>query len=237
MLKKVLAACIVTAAAAGSVRYYSGVLNNEGFLSEVREAHFQNVCHDLEAIKNQRVLVFETDPLLTPWLCYHARHNDVYFDNRPIIDAPVAHLSRLANVPDLANLDFVATRDRIVDLRGRRISGSNLVDNRLGVDRPDGNVRSWIGPSFSLGFLLRPASAGPKIRITPEPQTTTFPIHVLQVEDPNYAFECIVWGRRVDVRRMNFPKGFSTSRLLVTPKGSDPNGGASFSVLAELDGS
>ena len=74
------AALIVAAAAAGSVRYYSEVLNNEGLLRYVREPHFLNVCRELEEIKNKRVLVFETHPLLTAWLCYHARHNDVYFD-------------------------------------------------------------------------------------------------------------------------------------------------------------
>jgi hypothetical protein len=41
VVQKFLSACIVTAAAAGSVRYYSEVLNNEGLLSDVREADFK----------------------------------------------------------------------------------------------------------------------------------------------------------------------------------------------------
>ena len=63
------------------------------------------------------MLVFETNPLLTSWLCYHARHNDVYFDGRFISDSPVPPGLPFSKVPDLANVDFVATRDRIVDLR------------------------------------------------------------------------------------------------------------------------
>ncbi len=93
VLMKLLCAMIVAAAAAGSVRYYSEVLNNEGLLRYVREPRFLNVCRELEEIKNKRVLVFETDPLLTPWLCYHARHNDVYFDGRFISDSPVPPLA------------------------------------------------------------------------------------------------------------------------------------------------
>jgi hypothetical protein len=236
LLKKVFAASIVTAAAAGSVRYYSGVLNNEGLLSDVRDAHFQNVCHELEAMKNRRVLVFEIDPLLTPWLCYHARHNNVYFDNRPFIDAPVAAFSRFAKIPDLASLDFVATRDRIVDLRGPKASSPNLVVNPLSLEWGDGHLRSWIGQSTDSHFLSRPISAGLKMRLPPRSEATILPVDFLRADDPNHVYEGVIWGRNVDLRRMNFPKGFSTSRFLVTPKGGDSNGGASFSVLAELDG-
>jgi hypothetical protein len=217
VLKNVLSACIVTAAAAGSVRYYSNVLNNEGWLSDVREAHFQNVCQALEAIKNKRVLVFETDPLLTPWLCYHARHNDVYFDNRPIIDAPVASFSRFATVPDLANVDFVATRDRIVDLRTARVSRPNLVGNPLGVNRADVYVR-WLSRRL---LTSRPISVRLKMRLTPETQTTTGPIDFLLADDSSHVSQGVIWGKDVDVRRMNFPREFSTSRFLVTPKGGD----------------
>jgi hypothetical protein len=236
LLKNVLSACIVTAAAAGSVRYYSDVLHNEGWLSDVREAHFQNVCHELEAIKNKRVLVFETDPLLTPWLYYHARHNDVYFDNRLIIDAPVASFPRFASVPDLANVDFVATRDRIVDLRTPKVSSPTLVDNPLGVSWKDGNVRYWLVPPVGLRFLLRPISVRLKMRLTPKSQATTFPVDFLLADDPRAVSQGVIWGRNVDIRWMNFPRGLSTLRLLVTPKGGDSSGGASFSVLAELDG-
>jgi hypothetical protein len=233
VLKKVLSACMVTAAAAGSLRYYSDVLNNEGFLRDVREAHFQRVCQELEAIKSKRVLVFETDPLLTPWLYYHARHNDVYFDNRPIIDASVASCYRFARVPDLTNVDFVATRDRIVDLRTLRVSSPNLVDNPLGVDRTDGYVRYWLSPRF-LGS--RPVSVRLKMRLKAKNEAITVPIDFLLADDSSQVSQGVIWGKNIDVRRMNFPRGFSTLRLLVTPKGGDSNGGASFSVLANLDG-
>jgi hypothetical protein len=88
-LIKLLSAGIVATAGIGSFRYYSEVLNNEGLLQIFREPRFLGVCRELEEIKNQRLLVFETHPLLTAWLCYHARHNDVYFDGRLISDSPV----------------------------------------------------------------------------------------------------------------------------------------------------
>ena len=117
LLNKLLCTIIVAAAAAGSVRYYSEVLNNGDLLRFVREPRFLNVCRELEKIKNERVLVFETHQLLTPWLCYHARHNNVYFDGRFISDSPVPPFAPFSKIPDLANIDFVATRDRIVDLK------------------------------------------------------------------------------------------------------------------------
>jgi hypothetical protein len=92
-------------------------------------------------VKNKRLLLFETDPLLIPWLCYHPRQKDVYFNNRSIRDAPAAFFSRFAKVSDLANVDFVTTRDRIVDPRAPGVSSPNLVDNPRGVDRMDGYVR------------------------------------------------------------------------------------------------
>jgi hypothetical protein len=236
VLTKVLSVCIVAAAAAGSVRYYSDVLNNEGLLTDVREAHFQSVCHELEVMKNKRVLVFETDPLLTPWLCYHARHNDVYFDNRPIIDAFVASFSQFAKVPDLANVDFVATRDRIVDLRASGVFGPNAVDDPLGVNWTVGYVRSLIDPARGLRFPLRPILVRLKMRLRPTLEGATFPADFWLAEDPSPVFQGIIWGRNVEIRRMNFPRGFSALRLLVTPRGGNSNGGASFSVLAELDG-
>ena len=61
LLTKLLCSMIVAAAAAGSVRYYSEVLN---LLRFVREPRFLNVCPNLEEIKNKRVLVYETHQLL-----------------------------------------------------------------------------------------------------------------------------------------------------------------------------
>ena len=87
------------------------------------------------------------------WLCYHARHNDVYFDGRFISDSSVPPLAPFAMVPDLANVDFVATRDRLVDLKAPGVSCLTLVDDPPGEDRTDGHVRYWLGPPARLRFL------------------------------------------------------------------------------------
>ncbi len=237
VLKKLLCAIIVAAAAAGSVRYYSEVLNNEGLLRYVREPRFLNVCRELEEIKNKRVLVFETNPLLTPWLCYHARHNDVYFDGRFISDSSVPPSAPFSKVPDLANVDFVVTRDRIVDLRAPSVSCLTLVDDTPGEDRTDGHVRYWLGPPARLRFLaLRPMSANLKMRLAPGPEATTFPIDYFLTDDQGHVSQGEIWGKNVDVRRMNFPRGLSYLQLSVKAKESDPNTGPSFPILAELDG-
>jgi hypothetical protein len=117
VLTKVLSVFFVVAAAAGSARYYSEVLEDGGLLRYVRDPSFLKICRELEAIKNRRVLVFETHPWQTPWLCYHARHNYVYFEGRFISDSALSPLDPLAKVPDLANFDFIVTRDQIVDLK------------------------------------------------------------------------------------------------------------------------
>ena len=175
VLMKLLCAVTVAGAAAGSVRYYSEVLNNEGLLRYVREPRFLNVCRELEKITNKRVLLFENDPLLTRWLCYHARHNDVYFDGRFISDSSVPPFAPFAKVPDLANVDFVATRDRIVDLRAPGVSCLTLVDDLPGEDRTDGHVRYWLGPPVGLRFLaFRAISANLKMRLTPGPESNDF---------------------------------------------------------------
>jgi hypothetical protein len=130
MPKKLLAALIVAAAAAGSTTYYSEVLNNEGLLRFVREPRFLKVCRALEEIKNKRVFLFENDPLLTPWLCYHARHNDVYVDAQFAIDSDFLRLAPFSAVPDFKTIDLVVAPDRIVDLRDPgtsrpRVTGSH----------------------------------------------------------------------------------------------------------------
>jgi hypothetical protein len=117
VLEKLLAVFIVAAAAAGSMRYYDQVLNNEGLLRFVREPHFLKVCRALEKMKNKRLFLFENDPLLTPWLCYHARHNDVYVDAHFAIDSDFLRLAPFSAAPDFKTIDFVVAPDRIVDLR------------------------------------------------------------------------------------------------------------------------
>ena len=195
VLMKLLCAFIVAAAAAGSVRYYSEVLNNGGLLRYVREPRFLNVCRELEEIKNKRVLVFETHPLLAPWLCYHARHNEVYY-RRPALSAthPSRTLFRFSKVPDLADVDFVATRDRIVDLRAPSVSCLTLVDDTPGEDRTGGRLRYWLGPPARLRFLaLRPMSANLKMRLAPGPEATTFPIDYFLTDAQGHVSQGELW--------------------------------------------
>jgi hypothetical protein len=236
-LRNLLCAMIVAAAGAGSVRYYFEVLHNEGLLRFVREPHFLKVCQALEAMKNERVLVFESHPLLTAWLCYHARHNDVHFSGRFISDSSVPPLSSFANVPDLRKVDFVATRDRIVDLRAPGVSYLSLVDDLQGEDRSDGRVRYWLGQPANLRFLaLGPISANLHVRLAPGPESTSFPIDYFLKDDRGSVLQGELWGQNVDVRRMNFPEGLSTLELSVKAKDSDPNAWPSYPILAELDG-
>jgi hypothetical protein len=237
ILRRLLCAMIVAGAAAGSIRYYSEVLNNNvGTLSDVREAHFQNVCRQLEEIKNKRVLVFEVYPWLIPWLYYHARHNHVYYDGRYIRQATLPQIASFSTVPDLSTIDFVATRDRIVDLRAPSVSCLTLVDDTPGEDRRDGHVRYFLGPPARLRFLaLRPISANLKMRLAPGPDATTFPIDYFLADDQGHVSQRELRGINVDVRRMNFPRGPSYMRLSVMAKDTDPNAQTPSSILAELD--
>lgn len=78
LLKKACAVLIV--AGAGSIRYYCGVLGEEGLVKKITEPRFAEVCRLLENTKNNRVFLCENDVLLTPWLCYHARHGEIFVD-------------------------------------------------------------------------------------------------------------------------------------------------------------
>jgi hypothetical protein len=236
MLVKLPCTIIVVAAAAGSGRYYSEVLNNEGLLSYLREPRFLNVCRELEEIKSKRVVVFETNPWLTRWLCYHARHNEVYFDRRFIIDTSVPPLAQFLQVPDLANVDFIATRDRIIDLRAPSVSCLSLVDDFAGEDRTNGHDRYWLGPPAGLRFVaLQPMSASLKMRFAPGPEATIFPIDYFLTDDQGHVSHGELWGKYVDVRRIDFPRGPSYMQLSVKAKVSEPNTGQSFPIVAELE--
>jgi hypothetical protein len=238
VLKKLICAMIVVAAAAGSVRYYSEVLNNDvDVLKYVREPRFQSVCRRLEEIKNKRVVVFETHPWLAPWLCYHARHNDVYYNGRFVSDSSSPRLDPLSMIPDLASVDFVATRDRIIDLKAPGAFCLTLVNDPSGEDRSDGQVRYWLGPPARLGFLaLRPLSANLKLRLAAAPQTTAFPIDYFLANEQGYISQGEIRGETVDVGRMNFPKGISRLLLSVKARDRDPNTGPAPPFIAELDG-
>jgi hypothetical protein len=237
VLKKLLCAVIVAAAAAGSVRYYSEVLNNEGLLRYVREPRFQNVCRELEETKNKRVLIFETHPLLTPWLCYHARHNDVYFNTRLTGDSSLPDVDSFPNVPDLANIDLVVTRNQMLDLRAPSVSCLTLVDDPAGEDRRNGHPFYGLGRPADLRFLaLGPISANLNIRLAPGPEATTFPIDFFLTDDQGHVSQGEIRNKNVDVRRMSFPRGLSTLELSVKAEDSDPNTVPSFPIVAELDG-
>jgi hypothetical protein len=237
VLKILFSALIMAAAAGGSFRYYCEILDNRDLLRFVREPHFLNVCRELEDIKNKRVLVFETHPLLTPWLCYHARHNDVYFDGRLISDSPVPQFASFSKMPDLANLDFVVTRDRIVDLKNPSVSCLALVDDPQGEDRRDGHLRYWLGPPAGLRFLaLRTISANLKLGLAPGPDATIFPIDYFLGDNQGHVAKGELWDKFVDVRRTSFPRGLSTLQLSVKAKDSNPNAAPSYPILAELDG-
>ena len=236
VLKKLLCAVIVAAAAAGSIRYYSEVLNNEGLLTYVREPRFQNVCRELEETINKRVLIFETHPLLTPWLCYHARHNDVYFCARLPSDSSLPDVDSFPKVPDLANIDLVVTRNQILDLRAPSVSCLTLVDDPPGEDRRNGHAFYGLGRPADLRFLaLRPISASLNMRLAPGPEATTFPIDFFLTDDQGHVTQGEIRDKNVDVRRMNFPRGLSTLQLSIKAKDSDPNAAPSFPIVAELD--
>ena len=228
---------MVAAAAAGSVRYYAEVLDNEHLLHFVRDPRFLNVCRELEKIKNKRVFVFETYPLLTPWLCYHARHNDVYFDGRYMSDSSVPRHASFSKVPDLAKIDLVVTRDRIVDLRAPSVPCLTLVNDTPGEDRRDGHVHYWLGPPVGLRFLaLRPISANLEMRLAPGPDATIFPIDYFLADDQGHVSQGEIRGKNVEVRRMNIQRGLSALELSVKSKDSVPSITPSFPILAELDG-
>ena len=85
--------------------------------------------------------------LLTPWLCYHARHNDVYFNASLTSDSSLPDVDSFSKVPDLANIDLVVTRNQILDLRAPSVSCLTLVDDPPGEDRRNGHVVLWPRPT------------------------------------------------------------------------------------------
>jgi hypothetical protein len=236
VVMNLLCALVVAAAAAGSVRYYSEVLNNGSLLEYLREPRFLNVCRTLETMKNKRVVVFETNQWLTRWLCYHARHNDVYFDRHFVTDPSVPPLSPFLKVPDLANVDFVATRDRVVDLRAPGVACLSLVNDISGEDRTSGHDRYWLGPPAGLRFLaLRPLSANLKMRLAPGPEAITSPVDFFLADDQGHVSQGEIRGETTDVRRIDLPRGPSYMLLSVNAKEGDPNGALSFPIVAELE--
>jgi hypothetical protein len=236
-LKKVLCAIVVAAAAAASARYYSEVLSNQGLVGIFREPRFLEVCRKLGETNNKRVLVFETHPLLSAWLCYHARRNEVYFDGRLLSDSPVSPSFPFSKIPDLENIDLVVTRDRILDLRAPSASCLTFVDDTPGEDRGDGRIRYWLGPPARLRFLaLRPMSANLNMWLAPAPKVMTFPIDYFLTDAHGHIAQGELGSKKVQILRMNLPKGLSYLELSVKAKENDSNTGPPFPTLAELEG-
>jgi hypothetical protein len=238
MLTNLLCSLVAAAVAAGSVRYYVEVLNNSGLLRYVREPHFLNVSRTLEEMKNKRVLVFETNPGLTLWLCYHARHNEVYVNSQLNSNAQMPLSAPVSTVSDLAKLDFVVTRDRIVDLRAPSTVCLTLVDDILGEVRSDGRDRYQLGPPASLRFLaLRPISANLKMRFAPGPEATISPIYYFLSDERGHVAQGEIRSEKVEMSRRNFPRGYSLLELSVkAKKDGDASTQGPFPVLAELEG-
>ena len=235
-LVMLLSAMIVIAAAAGSVQYYAEVLNNEALLRYLREPRFLDACRELERIKGKRVFVFENDPLLNAWLCYHARHNDVFIDSRFIGQSAAPPLARFSKIPDLANVDFVATGDRLVDLRAPNVFCLTLVDEILGGDWSDSVHHYWLGPPARIRFLaMRPISANLKMRLRPGPEATSIPVDYLLTDEQGHASNGEIQAETFDVRKIRIPQGFSSLQISVKAKESDPNAAPSFPILAVLD--
>jgi hypothetical protein len=231
-------AVIVLAAGAGSVRYYSEVLDNDGLLKVFREPNFLNVCRDLEKLKGKRIVVFETQPLLAAWLCYHARHNQVYFDGRFISNSPVPPALSFSILPDLTSVDFVITRDRITDLRVPGVSCVTSVDDIPGESRSGDHVRYLLGPPARLRFLaVRPLSVNLKMRLTRRSTASALPVDFFLTDAQGHVLQGEIPGGERDPLRMKLPKGFSFLELSVKAKGGDPPVGQSvFPILAQLDG-
>jgi hypothetical protein len=79
--------------------------------------------------------------LLAAWLCYHARHNEVYFDGRLVSDSIILQGLPFSNIPDLENVDFVVTDDRILDLKAPGLSYLTSIDDTPGEDATCAGIR------------------------------------------------------------------------------------------------
>jgi hypothetical protein len=206
-------------------------------LSAFREPRFLAVCRELEGIKNKCVLVFETQPLLSAWLCYHARHGDVYFDGRMLSDSAVPEGLSFSEIPDLEKVDFVVTRDQLVNLRTARAACLAAVDDTMGEDQVNGRVRYGLGPPARLRFLaLQAMPADLKMRFTPGPTGAISPFNYFLTDPHGGVFQGEIQGATVEVLRMNIPRGISYLELAVKAKEPDPTAAATFPILAELDG-
>ena len=102
-------------------------------------------------------------------------------------------------LPDLKNVDFVVSCERIVDLRAPSVTCLTFVDDTPAEDRTDGRDRYWLGPPADLRFLaLKNVSANLTIRLAPAPETTTFPIEYFLADAQGHVFQGEFWGKNVE---------------------------------------
>ena len=166
--------------------------------------------------------------MLAAWLCYHARHNEVYFDGRLLSNSPIPPGLSFSELPDLAGVGFVATRDRITDLKVPGVSCVTSVDDVPGESRNDAHVRYLLGPPARLRFLaVRPISVNLKMRLTRRSTATAFPIDFLLTDAQGHVFEGEISGNNREPLPMKLPKGLSFLELSVKAKGSDSPAGQS----------
>jgi len=152
-------------------------------------------------------------------------------------DSSLPDVDSFPNVPDLANIDLVVTRNQMLDLRAPSVSCLTLVDDPAGEDRRNGHPFYGLGRPADLRFLaLGPISANLNIRLAPGPEATTFPIDFFLTDDQGHVSQGEIRNKHVDVRRMSLPRGLSTLELSVKAEDSDPNTVPSFPIVAELDG-
>jgi hypothetical protein len=116
-IKRLCALLIVLFAAVGSARYYGTVLNKEGLLQVLKEAHFDEVCRRLEETKGKRILIYDNDMLLTPWLCYHAHRDAVYVDESFIIPTGVSRTVAFSVPPDISTIGIKVFPSAFTDLQ------------------------------------------------------------------------------------------------------------------------
>jgi len=125
LLRTSLLILLVATAAWGSIKEYYGVVNETDFLESLRDPSFLDVCRKLENLRDKTVLICDNDPYRLAWFCYHARKNGVYCSATQIGNVSVIGQSLpFLDIPRTENIDFVVTRDRIVDTKSAGSSGN-----------------------------------------------------------------------------------------------------------------
>jgi hypothetical protein len=94
-------------------------------LERLGDHGFLDVCRKLESLRDKKVLISDNDPFRVAWFCYHARKNDVYCSATQIGNASVIGQSLpFLDIPRIESIDFVVSRDRIVNTKSAGSSGN-----------------------------------------------------------------------------------------------------------------